>query len=336
LWGTFHRNSHFYPDPGARVITGMVVVPAGLLVMTEASTFLVTENADGNGYRAAPISMSEGCVAPRSCQSLGDGRAIWLGRMGFVLFTDGQLSRPDNDEARDLRLLNKGRREQACSVIDPRTGAYMCWVPYGASRQNNLCFVYTGTGWQRQTLVSAMAVTAATDHTQHILAAGGEYADDVFPTSSGVWLLDHQSGDYAAMDDARRGVVETGWIQPAGSDEVKTGRAVRIWCRETTSGALDIEVMRDGRETVVETITVLLHPTHDVPPFWNDAVLGATGATWPRPRAYWTIADFYTPSASTVKLRMRPTAGQASQHWEFVGLTLELEPKVSGGARLPR
>ena len=116
----------------------------------------------------------------------------------------------------------------------------------------------------------------------------------------------------------------------------KTYTNVYIWLRETSSSTLTVEVMKGWRdEEVDQTLTVNLHPTDDVPPFWGSSNLGGTDAdgdplTWKRRRPHWVRGQIYVPSEEVIKLRLRD-----SDEFEFIGLSFDVIPKFSGGSRIP-
>jgi len=330
-WGTFLRNDVMAPDTAGTEITGLWRVAGGLLIFTEASTFMVVPSDDGQAFRSFTLHAQIGCTAPSSIATLPNGLTVWLGREGFYAF-DGKEITPtpiSDDLQRELRSINKARRRQACAAVDVRHREYRCWLPTSASADNDLCFVLTEQGWRRRTDVAARAVCVTQDHRGYMLAAGKHGA------TNGLWLLDHAVQSY---DTTAEGVIETAWIEAASSEHRKSPKRVTLWLREDQSGALTVEMMRDWRETVVDTYTgVLLYPSDDAPPFWDAAVLGASGTAWKRRRPYWRKLDIHVPSCEVFKLRLSLTSGPSgtSKSWDFLGLVVDVNPKLQSGIRTP-
>ena len=104
----------------------------------------------------------------------------------------------------------------------------------------------------------------------------------------------------------RKSLVETTWMTAATSREKKTGYVVYLWLRETANSTINIQVMRDWRNTIIETTTAKRYSGDDIPPFWNSAVLGAASTKWAKRRPYWTRAAVYVPSAEVFKFILAP------------------------------
>ena len=98
---------------------------------------------------------------------------------------------------------------------------------------------------------------------------------------------------------------------------------VFFWMRETEAGTFSVEVHRDWRISASpQTMTVQLHPTNDIPPFFGTTTYGTTGVNWPRRRPYWIRGSIFVPSAEVFKLRIIHNGA-----WEFIGLSFEEVPR---------
>ena len=327
-WGTFPANQEIYPDPSGDEVTGLWRSSIGLLAFSERSTFLVMPNDSGDGFRSTTISAETGCSAPSSIATLKDGSVIWLGKDGFYrIMGQEDYARGVEHVSADVELfvrrITTSRRKQATAAVDPNTGEYRCWVSLDGSKTNNFCFVFDGVGWRTRTDVEAAAVCTTRDHRNYMIAAGKHGA------LQGVWLLDHEQYRYQTEISTREATLETSWLTPGQSQERRTASTVYLWLRETTSSTVTVEVMRDWRNTVIETQTAKRYAGDDTPPFWGSAVLGATDTLWAKRRPYWTRVAIYVPSAEVFKFRIRGTG-----NWEFVGVQFDETPKYAGGARI--
>lgn len=352
FWGTFPKNEEIIPDPSGSQITGLWNCSFGLLAFTATSTFLISPNNSGDGFRAAVLNNRIGCVAPDSIKTMPSGLTVWLADDGFYAF-DGKVVKRVSEEITDnvIRRINKGSQSRACAAVDIKMGEYRCAIPVDGSKTNNLTAIYDATGWRERDDVKMQAVCVTRDHRSYMLSLG--YADvtntdtstDIDDRAS-VWVLDHNGrGVYESRDS--EGIIETQWMQTAASFRRSTPLRVRIWLRETIKGKLTIEVFRDWREhPAVETaVSPDLYPTDDPPPFWNEEILGGTHVDrlrpneegsaidnfWTRRRPNWVVADMMVPAAEVHKIRMRYTGD-----WEFVGIVFEKLDSDGGGAKIPR
>ena len=352
FWGTFPKNEEIIPDPAGSQITGMWNCNFGLLVFTESSTFLITPNTNGDGFRAAILNNRIGCVSPNSIGTLPSGLTVWLADDGFYAF-DGKVVKRVSEDISDnvIRRINKGSRSRACAAVDMKMGEYRCSIPVDGYTTNNLTVVYDATGWRERDDVKIQAVCVTRDHRSYMLALGYCNAlDTVTPADldnlASVWVLDHNGkGVYESKES--EGLVETQWLQTAGSFRRSTPLRARIWLRETTKGDLTVEVFRDWRENpIVETaVSPKLYPTDDPPPFWNETELGGKHVdklrpttegqpidnAWSRRRPHWVVADMMVPAAEVYKFRMRYTGD-----WELVAIIFERLDSDGGGAKIPR
>jgi hypothetical protein len=328
-WGTFLANEELYPDPRGAEITGLWRVPQGLLAFTNKSTYLIIP-AEGGGFTSVTVSSEAGCTAPNSICTLKSGVVMWMGADGFYAFegTDS-YSRGVTFISTDIDLfvqrVTESRRMQACAAVDSKTGEYRCWTSLDGSIHNNICFIFDGKGWRTRTDVDARDVCVTQDHRNYMISVGRA------ETVNGLWLVDHES--ITAQPPGllnREGIIETAWLTAADSEEKRTAQVIYLWLRETENTTLTIEVMRDWRNTIIETTTAKRYSGDDIPKFWSETVLGSEGSLWQKKRPYWTRAAVYVPSAEVFKFRIRG-AGK----WEFVGLQIAESPRYAGGARIP-
>ena len=152
-WGTFLRDSEYFPDPTGGMITALFPIREGLLVFTATSTFLMVASDDGQSFKAMPLSNTVGCVAPSSLVTLQDESTVWLGRDGFYQFESDKGVHSLSLEIEDtVKRINPVRAKQACAVLDPRSHEYRCWVALDGGRDNDFCFVFDpiSQGWRRR------------------------------------------------------------------------------------------------------------------------------------------------------------------------------------------
>ena len=342
-WGTFLPEDFVFPDATGKEITGLWRCEQGLLIFTSDSTYILTPNDSGDGFRSHTISATVGCAAPSSLATLENGQSVWLGRYGFYAFDGNGVQLISDPIARTINTLNQARLRQACAAVDLESGEYRCWVAQYSSKGNKLCLIYDGVGWRERTDVLATSVCVTRDH-RHYMVVAGISAGTLDPTPEdaptyGVWVLDHENQAY--IPDRGEATVETAWLTGLGRKERATPLTVYLWLRETKNKSavppnfdsslpnLTIDVARDWREAIVQTVSVDLIPDDDAPPVYGETVLGA-GSTWTRRRPYWVRAMIYVPSCEVFKLRIKNKGD-----WEFLGLVFDEQPKQSGGARIP-
>ena len=332
-WGTFLKDDILYPDPSAAEITGFLKVAGGLLVFTVRSTYLITPNDTGEGFRSAVVSPTIGCVAPNSAQVLPSGEPIWLAQQGFYVFSEGRVLPVYQEIDRYVRRFTPGRVKAAVSAIDQITREYRCWVSLDGDTENTHCFCFQGQGWTHRTDVQASCVAVTQDRRSYMIA-GGE-VPKLASTGSfiGVWVLDHESQYFQTDNDAREAIIETSWLNSTLSDIRRTTYKVLLWFVETSNTTLSVEVLRDWRNDVRETPTVPRYPTDDIPAFFGTVRYDSsdTNAKWRRRRPYYTKAEVLVSSAEVVKFRIRGTG-----MWEFIGLKVMDAPRNAGGHRIPK
>jgi len=331
-WGTFKRGDVIFPDASGGEITGMWRCTKGLLAFTSTSTFLINAGSGPDDFSVAPISQEIGCEAPNSIQTLEDGRVIWLGRSGFYSFDGTQIASESSALRRLFKRLTVARFRQACSAFDPTSGEYRCWVSSNGSTENDLCLIMRSNKWRTRTDVLPRDVCVTDDPRGYMLAAGS-VSDDA-ANRDGVYLLDHAVSpldtNLRAATDSREALIETVWLQGYESKKKETIPSVFLWFRESDTSSVSVEVMRDWREDIVETVETARFSTVDRPPVWGDAVLGGLDDKFRRRRPYWNRVQIYLPSSEVFKLRIRGTG-----FWEFIGLSFDMSPRTFGNAQLP-
>ena len=331
-YGTFLEGEELYPDPSGGEITGLWAGNGSLLVFTRSGTFAVQPYDDGDGFRFLALSSQIGCEAPSSLATLGDGRIVWLGRDGFYAY-DGSSIKLISACLRDsFKRVTASRMQQATAAYDPVSQEYRCWLSTDGEVQNTTCFVFDGNGWRTRTDVAPAAVCVTQDHRRYMLAAGKVRGDD--ETHQGVYVLD-KSGNakdttLQTVIDNREALIETAWMQGQQSLAKNTTRVAYLWLRESEDADITVEVLRDWRNTTVETVSLQRYSGADVPKFYSSTPIGTPGATFVRRRPYWTRAQIYLPSNETFKFRIRGTG-----NWEFVGLQVDITPRAFGGAQVP-
>jgi len=334
-WGTFTNEFLYYPDPRGSEITGMWTISEGLLVFTLTSTFLVMPTDDGKGFKVLTLSSTAGCAAPSSICSLPDGTTIWLGREGFYRFSgEGGVQLISQDIDRDAKRINPARARQACAYIDMRSQEYRCWVPLAAGRVNDLCFVFDpiNEGWRRRRGVEYPAAVCSTrDHRSYGLMAASVIETGGFSRNGG-WLIDHEAISFEPENRTAR--LETAWIEGMRSKDVKSGKLVYLWLRESFNGSLTVEVYRDWRETTVvytDTKNGAMMDPEDIPALWGTTVYGQTTKPnqWVKRRPFWKKVSIWVPSCEVYKIVISTTSP-----CELLGLSMDELPH-GGSGRVP-
>ena len=331
FWGTFPSDREIFPDATGAEITGLHRCDRGLLVFTRKSTFLIQASDDGARFRSAPVSAEIGCVAPSSVQTLPDGRVIWLGTDGFYLYDGNQIVLASTMLKTTFRRVTRARDRQAVAAVDVAANEYRCWLSVDGSVRNNFCFIYDGQGWRTRTDVAADAVCTTQDHRDYMIVAGEVAGDEGF---RGPFVLDHSGNrrdlTLNTLIDNRVATIETSWLNANTSQERKTMYVVYVWLRETENSEVTVEVMRDWREEVLETVPLKRYPSDDPPNFWGGTAWDQDKAVFVERRPYWTRAQVYVPSSEVVKFRI---SGKGL--WEFTGIQVELAQRGYGGAQTP-
>lgn len=326
-YGTFPRGGEMFPDSGGGEITGLYTVPAGMLVFTASSTFLLTQGADGTGFLLNSLSSSIGCVAPSSCASLTDGTAVWLGREGFYAFTGEGIVLASGA----LKLsVNPTRAKAACAVFDSTHKEYRCWAASTGSTENDTCYTFDGANWRRRVHEKLAAVCVTKDHRQYTIGVGTtekqfELGDFGSMITRGIWVLDRSHGKWPAK--APTATIETGWMTWTTSQQRRSAKTVYVALRETNESNLTLKVYRDwrmGGTPVYEDKNVTLHPVEDVPPLWGTTTYD-DGSEWVRRRLYWKRIDVSVPACEVFKIVL-----ETPNPFEFMAIAFDEEPKLGG------
>ena len=330
-YGTFGRGTAIYPDPRGGEITGLWSTGGGLLAFTKTSTYMITPNDSGDGFRSGAVSSDIGCVAPSSIANMSDGSTVWLGREGFYMYKGGQIVLLSEDIRHIIERVNWARAIGACAIFNPETREYRCWLPVDASNKNQLCVIYDGQGFRVRYGEKLRAVCVTQDHRRYTLGAGqARSAEDGF--ESGVWVLDRETR--ARNVSGRTHTIETAWIEWGRSRTRKTAKTIYLGLRESFNGSGTVEVYRDWRKTGTPTYTddlnAKLYSPEDPPPFWGAAKLGSDNE-WVTKRPFWKRIDIDIPSCEVYKIIIK-----TSDPIEFIGLAIDEEPKTGGiGTRIP-
>ena len=318
-WGTLVEGEEIIPDAQGRKITAMYTIPAGLLVCTETSTFVIQPSDDGARFRYQTIHPKAGCVAPSSMTTMADGTVVWLGREGFYALKQGQVGLVSRDKYLSLRDRNMARQRASVAAYDPKEKTYRCWVPTAGSRVPDLCYVWDGDDWTERNDVKASGVCVTQNHTNYMLVAGKR------GSTNGVWLLDHENNQFTATNVCS---LETSWLKAMGGDKRKSPKKVLLWLRESNQSTITVEAMRDWREEVIYTDSrTLRYWPSDVPTFIG-AKLGTDEARWEHRRPYYTAVAIDLPSCEVFKIRI-----SGAGHWEFIGLSFQDVEFETFGAR---
>lgn len=329
-WGTIGRYNKMYPDATASEITGLHAAKNGLIVFTQTSTYLITPNDSGEGFRSASLSSTIGCVAPSSIVTMRNGVTVWLGRDGFYAYDGTNISFLFDSHREWAKRFNRARLHRAVACFDPWSGEYRCWVSYDGAAGNSLCFTYDATAWRTRDDVSANGCTVSDDHRRFTIV-GGEYDG-----TSGVWVLDRAGGQ---VD----GTLRTGWIRSDRSDVKSSARRILVLMRETGVSTADTDRMSikariDWRAEYVSSARANTYPeqapeyAHNVTPgSWGTTALASTDAVWRVRRPFWVAVDMDIGPCSVFQLEFT-----CSRRFEIVGFSFFEQPRQDGGARSGR
>jgi hypothetical protein len=333
-WGTF-GDVLIYPDPNGGEPTGLWMTAQGLIVTTITSTFLVTPNVDGDGFRVDTLSSTRGGIAPDSFKTLPDGSTIWLSRDGFTMLDAENGVRPISEDIRDsIERIPVGRMLQATAAVDPRTREYRCWVPFDGSVGNHRCFIYSylTQGWRERDGENLRGVCVTRDH-RNLMIGAGKVTDGAGTTRSGVWILDHEVKSFSPP--TRTYAIETSWIEGLRSAERKSAKHLHVWLRETVKGAARVQAWTDWRKSGTPSYedneTCLLYTEEDIPALWGVTRYGSNEEPneWVRRRPFWRKVSVYLPSCEVYKLRI-----ESESPIEFLGLSFDEQPQPGSGRML--
>ena len=328
-FGTFLRDTEIFPDPSGGAITGLWPAPSGLMVFTTTSVFLLNIGTEGEGYTVATLNANIGCVAPSSIATLSNGTVVWLGREGFFAYDGEAIQQISGHIRRETDRINPVRAKEAVSAVDPSSNEYRCWVPIDGSRTNNQCFVFDGQGWRTRKRERLQAVCVTQDHRKYMIGAGKVPKADG-TSVAGLWVLDRSVGHYplAPVNSA----LETSWITWPLSKDKKTVKTVYLAFRESYLGTVRVKVYRDWRKSATpayeDSTSATLYVEEDNPPIWGSSKWD--NFSWYRNRPYWRKVDVDIPACEVYKIRI-----EADSPFEFIGMTIDEEPKSGGfGTRI--
>jgi hypothetical protein len=366
-FGTFPRAGKMYPDPSGGEITALWAGSAGLLCFTQSSTFLVSPNDTGEGFKSQPVNMNIGCVAPSSLANFPDNSAVWLGKEGFYRAgPDGNTTLISTPIQQTIDRINRSYVKGACALYDTDSKEYRCWIPVDSSTENNLCLIFDGENWRtRNTEVATSACTTQDERSLSLIAGKAPQLRyykqalvgvEAEAAEKGVFILDRENTDFAGNEMANH-VIETSWIDYQRSDKRKSTKSIYLGLRERYYGTAKISVMRDYRKvpTVYEdNLNGNLYKEEDPPAIWGKSRSPMYTPTFPstfepdeqvdvpydsldgevrdqrivKPRPYWKKIDVAVGSCEVYKIRI-----ETPYPVEFIGIIVEEEPKVSISAR---
>jgi hypothetical protein len=355
-WGTLDPETRLFPDANGKEVTGLHSCDSGLLIFTRTSTFLVTLNDSGEGFRVQTLHSSLGCASPDSVATMPSGLVIWLSDTGFVAFDGRDVKDVGLPIREDTARINRAWDLRACAAVDEEAREYRCWVPVDQATVNNLCFVFDGASWRQNDYLRAEAVCVTRDTRKYTLALGyvrcdrsdpGDALGDFTDTwSKSLWVVDHDGlGILQPNVDTRIALIETAWLKMNRSHSRSSPKRVELWLRETGSGNLTLEVYRDGRDSpAIHTISnIKREPKDDIHEKWGATELGGSvidpmlpkgsqsrPAAWNSRRPFWSKVSVQVPNCETFKLKLYGTGD-----WDFLGFRFAENGGHKGGATLP-
>lgn len=317
-WGTPQKGLRIVPDPAGGETTGAWAFGDLMLVWTRTTTYVVTPNLNGDGFRSSVLHPTAGCVGPSAMASLPDGSVVWLGDDAFYRYDGEQVTVISQSIAMTVDGLNKARTRQACAIFDPDSQEFRCWVPDGGDRENNLCLIYdtTGSGWRRRYGESLRSVCITQDHRKLILGAG-YVTPSGGQATAGAWVLDRIDPTYT--EPARTYTLRTGFYAPSATEKHDAKMTAFLWVREGRAVTVTLTTYRDYRaQAMVDSgAGVTPQQPEDPPKVWGTMLWGETNARWQRRQPVLVRQDVYVPSARAFQLQLTSTSP-----FEFIGLSL--------------
>jgi hypothetical protein len=327
LWGTFLPLDFIDPDPTNSPVA-LHAVGSGVLVMTRASTFLITETS--TGFEHALLSQSWGCVAPDSVATMSNGSTVWFGGRSFYSYDGAAVQDVGASIEYRLRKANRTRWVNATATVDPRTGQYLCAITEDSGQFPTAVFALsTAERWSYFRVGTVRQFAAIEDPRQSVVFAGkakGAFRRGSLTTSEssyeGVWLWGHRTFGFDPA--VRRSVVETPWLGVDGGHVRKNALEVYIWLRETDVGNFNIEVFRDYRKTAVESGTVEAKTVDEgedtgVPAIWGTTILEKSGSSWVRRRPFWRRISISVFANEVIKIRL--SRAGTTLPWEMIAIS---------------
>jgi hypothetical protein len=239
--GTFRRNDFVVVSS---IPTGFAATAEGLIVYTETEATLVSERPEAAAFVVRRIPASVGCVAPRSIQTLPDGTTIWLAPRGFYAYVQGQQGATFVGAPVQYELIEFAQNtKSAVSVVDPATGAYICWVNIGGTIKG---FQFTpGAGWNLRTDTAARDVCAWEDT---FVVAGRNPAGEI-----GLWVPGR--GQYAFGESVEKYtqqyILRTEWRNSEDMSQV-TAWHVDLESHGSDAENVTVRTYKDGSVAVPE------------------------------------------------------------------------------------
>ena len=301
--GTVGQFDFLYPDAAGAPLMGLGRVSDGLLAGTEAAVYLVTPTRAGGAddFQTYPVPGGRGISAPSSIATMPNGLTVWLGPgPAFYAFDGKEVHRVSDTIRQTLERSNGARLLQASASVNPRTGEYLCSLNDGGSTNDRLILVWDGRDWKERTDVTVRAMCTTRDHRGVVLVAGTNG-----PTTSGLWVLDHEGFGYTPV--ARDAIFESRFFLTGAPGERATYSYLILALRDGSQGTLSIQAYQDGsRAKVVSstTTTVNLPYRPDPAPKWGTTTLGQAGAVWHNRRVHYKRVALHVPSAESVAFKL--------------------------------
>jgi len=317
-WGTFLKSDVIWPDAQKVDITGIHPVAGGMLVFSRHSTFFITNNDSGTGFRSYPVSTMIGCIAPSSLGTTRDGTTLWYGDGGFYTYKNNSVEFASKENEFRMSTLDFSKGVSAVAIV--HDGEYRCWVTDNG--YNDTCFVRDSDGWRRRFDTSARAATIIDDHRNYIYAAGTSSLGEA------VYCLDHENQHTHATFSPREARLETAWMGALGSSRKSVYR-VTVWLREYETGGVTLEVYKDWRSDLHNTYELSSQQPADLGLRLGTAELGE-GRRWGNRRPMVVKQDIYLSNVETFKLALVGTG-----RWELVGFKVYIQDHNDKGHREP-
>lgn len=331
--GTFLSSSWVIPDSASGEITGLTGWGGYLLAFTRSGCYRI--RLDAEGVRVEPVSVSFGCVAPSSIQTLPDGRLIWLDQEGFVVMDSSwSISPSSNAIAMTTSFLNRARVGRAVSCVDPRTGLYLCSVTTSATlNDTTLAYDYQTNGWTSfKQNFSPTAMVAAGNRAGYTLMGGLLGGFSPTPHKVVVWNT-ASSLSYTELDAVWESVelrADPEGRQPFSVREIFVGFVESADSGPSTPGCT-VRTYKGDRSTSASFDTAIDLIGQDYDPTWRLAALTVGSSFFRYPMVRWrrfavgsiqNITGFKFSVTSSVPIQL-------------VGFQLILDSGDTAGSRTP-
>jgi hypothetical protein len=121
-------------------VIGSAIWGDRLTCLTRRGIVVVTE--DSTSPVPAVLDQQNGCIAPRSVQTVGGGRVLYLSD-GAVCSFDGQIGVPISDDIQEtLEEVDWSNANLAISAHLARKHQYRLWLPLKGRTGNRLCVIF--------------------------------------------------------------------------------------------------------------------------------------------------------------------------------------------------